>query len=161
MNPTALPSSALAHSEAGVLARAIGLMRAVSAGEVQRALTGKHICVVCGEDDEVDVRMFATAATELGAKVSLLRPWLTATSSDTEVVTAARMLERLYDGIAFMHASCDLIARVDRATKIPVFDVIATLPALVAELASGPGDQALPRETRRFVMQAMLLDALC
>lgn len=140
-----------------ILSYARMLQGAGRAGSVRRFLQGKNIGLVCEAPDSAAAALFKSAATELGATVSNVKPSLSVTSSDGEVQHTSRMLGRLYDAVEWQTESETLLPLVQRAAGIPVYDGLAlsTHPtvALVERLDGG---EPLERR-RRHVLQAVLV----
>ena len=144
---------------AAVLARANALARAARQGAALPALRGKNIGLVSAAPHDGEAALLRCAAAQLGVHVAHVRPSLGEASSAAEVADTARLLGRLYDAIYLPGLSPALVDRVAAAAGIPVFDGIASAnhpsAVLAQQLAGLSGEDA-----RRFVLQAMLLNAM-
>ncbi len=120
-------------------------------------LRGTMIGLLCEADDTPGAALLCRAARELGAHVARVRPSLSERSTPSDVRHTADMLGRLYDALACEGMNASLVQQLSEHAGIPVYDGIASpqhpSAALVERLE---GDATLP-DSRRFVLQAVLL----
>ena len=81
-------------------------------------------------------------------------------STAQEVQSTARMLGRLYEAVECQGMDPALVASIGRHAGIPVFDGVATKDHPVGPLAELPGDSTPLADNRRFLLQALLLEAI-
>ena len=151
-----------------VLDRARALQRAAAAGEIAAPLRGRKLGLLCeagevGEGDgngDSDAALFRHAAVELGAHVAHIRPSLTELSTLPDVQRTARMLGRLYDAIECQGMATELVHQVGVEAGVPVYDGLASPRHPTARLAALLEGNALLRDKRRFVLQAVLLSTI-
>jgi ornithine carbamoyltransferase len=162
MSPAALlASGTVGGNDTGVLERARSLLLASQAGRSTRALRGKNIGLVCAADECEESCMFKQAAAELGAQVADVRPSLTDESSEAEVAQTARMLSRLYDAVVLQgEHSRNFTSRLRAAAQVPVLEGIGSSTHVTAMLTSKADPMLNTADARRFVVQAVLLDAI-
>jgi ornithine carbamoyltransferase len=152
---------------AAIVEGARELMQAASKGEVNDALKGKQLALMCaneaqgdvpkGHAENSDAALFRQAASRLGAHVARIRPRLNAESSAPELRRLALMLGRLYDAVECQGLSLDLVLKIRAQAGVPVYFKLASEGHPTAALADRlPGGGSL-REKRLFVLQAALL----
>ena len=101
--------AALSAQEASaLLACARGLRKSPAAAN-ERALRGKNLCLLSATHDHPGAALLLQAATGLGVNVARVPPSLSASSSADEVQHTARLLGRLYDGVACAGMPPDLV----------------------------------------------------
>jgi ornithine carbamoyltransferase len=143
-----------------LLDQARNLQRAAGVGSGRRLLKGKNLGLLCEQDESAAATLFRCAATDLGARVSHIRPSLTEASPAADVMHTGRLLGRLYDAVECQGIAPTLVEQLGVAAGVPVYDGIATAvhpSATLAELL-GPATDAM--ENRRFVLQALLLNTI-
>lgn len=174
MHPTSSQHDVLAadpiapRDAALVLDRARALQRAAVAGELAAPLRGRKLGLLCEAGDggggdrggDSDAALFRHAAVELGAHVAHIRPSLTELSTQAEVQRTARMLGRLYDAIECQGMAAELVHQVGVEAGVPVYDGLASAKHPTARLAALLEGNALLRDKRRFVLQAVLLNTI-
>jgi len=143
-----------------ILAAARTLQRAAQAGAVQPLLRGKNLGLLCESQEAEDAALFRRAATELGARVSHIRPTLSDSSTPQEVQHTARMLGRLYDAVECQGMASSLVQRVGAEAGVPIYDGVASPQHPTAKLAEQLGGDTPVTDNRRFVLQAVLLNAI-
>lgn len=136
------------------------LQRAAGEGALRPLLKGKNLGLLCDADDSVEAVLFRRAATELGARVSHIRPSLAEASPDQEVLQTGRMLGRLYDAVECLGVPRTLVARLGASAGVPIYDGLATVKHPSAALAERLGPAADPMDSRRFLVQAVLLHTI-
>jgi hypothetical protein len=141
----------LGTDDAAVRARAGRLGDVLAGVGGARALAGRHIGLVNAPGHEAIARALEGAAHALGAQVSHVRAGLGATGAEADVATAARLLGRLYDAVAFVDAPRELLEHVGEAAGIPLLQVGDPPDAPPA----GADDPARPG-----LLRALLLEAL-
>ena len=141
-----------------LLGQAQAIRRARRAGRGCAALLrGRNVGLLCGAEPGEEAALFTRAATALGARVSRLSADL-ATPGARDEPAVARVLGRLYDAIECQAVPTETVARLRRATGVPVYDGLATSSHPTAALAPMLG---LPSdEARELVVQASLVAAL-
>ena len=87
-------------------------------------------------------------------------PSLSASSSADEVQHTARLLGRLYDGVACAGIPPDLVRLIAADADVPVFDGIAAPDHPVVRLADQLGDETSAQDNQRLLIQALLLCTL-
>jgi ornithine carbamoyltransferase len=135
------------------------LQRSGDAGQKQ-SLRGKNLGLLCESDDSEEALRFRRAATDLGARVAHIRPELSLSSSDSDIVKTGRMLGRLYDGIECIGVDAAIVKRLGAAANVPVYDGIASRNHPTAKLAGQLGPAHAFDESHRFMVQAVLLSTL-
>jgi len=152
--------TALSAQEASALLACARRLRESPAAANARALRGKNLCLLSMTHDDPGAALLLQAATGLGAHVAQVPPSLSASSSVNEIQHTARLLSRLYDGVACVGLPSDLARRIAADAEVPVFDGIAGPDHPVARLAEQLGDGAPEQNSRRLLMQALLLCTL-
>jgi ornithine carbamoyltransferase len=145
---------------ANLLARARLLQRAASAGNIALLLRGKNLGLLCEAQPDEAQALFRSAAEELGARVAVMHSDLSLASTVQEVQDTARMLGRLYDAVECQGLDPALVACIGRHAGVPVFDGAATKNHPADCLAELLGDRTSLADNRRFVLQALLLEAV-
>jgi ornithine carbamoyltransferase len=143
-----------------LLYRARLLQRAALAGNTLRLLRGKNLGLLCGTQPDEAQALFRRAAEELGARVAVMRSDLSLASEAQEVRNTARMLGRLYEAVECQGMNPTLVERIGQHAGIPVFDGAATKGHPTNRLAELLGDRTSLADNRRFVLQALLLNAI-
>ena len=143
-----------------LLEQARKLQRAAGAGVGRHHLKGKNLGLLCEDDDSAAAMLFRRAATELGARVSHIRPSLGESSPADEVAHTGRLLGRLYDAVECQGIAPTLVGLLGAAAGVPIYDGIATAghPIWILAELLGPITDAV--ENRRFLLQAQLLNTI-
>jgi ornithine carbamoyltransferase len=81
-------------------------------------------------------------------------------SATQELAHTARMLGRLYDAVECQGLSSELVGQLADVAGIAVYDGLACNDALISRLAAELGSEAAAGDSRRFVLQAMLLQTI-
>ena len=136
------------------------LWRAAGDGTLRPLLKGKNLGLLCAVDDSLEAILFRRAATELGARVAHIRPSLTEASPEQEVLHTGRLLGRLYDAVECQGVPGPLVARLGDAAGIPIYDGLASATHPTAALAERLDPGVGPMESRRFLVQAVLLHTI-
>jgi ornithine carbamoyltransferase len=165
MNRSNLPhlitaATILPSDREALVASARALQRAAANGAIPKLLDGKNIGLLCGSQDSEDAALFERAATELGARVSRISPDLSTSLSDETIRSTARTLGRLYDAIECQGLAGPLLQRVRAEAGVPVYDGIACARHPSAALAAQVSDEATVTDSRRRVLQALLLSTI-
>jgi ornithine carbamoyltransferase len=100
------------------------------------------------------------AAAALGGQVSHLRPSLGEASPEAEMRLTAHMLGRLYDAVFCIGIAPAVVRDLAAAAGVPVYGRLDADWRLVAEAAALPGNGDVDRDTRHFLLQALLLSKL-
>lgn len=145
---------------ASLLCRARLLQRAALAGNTPRLLRGKNLGLLCETQPDEAQAFFRSAAEELGARVAVMRSGLSLAGEAQELQNTARMLGRLYDAVECQGMPPELVERIAQHAGIPVFDGAATKDHPADRLAELLGDKTPLADNRRFVLQALLLEAI-
>lgn len=140
-----------------LLAQARALKLAAQSGAIQPLLKGKNLGLLCESLDDADAALFRRAASDLGARVSHIRPSLTMASAPQVVAHTARMLGLLYDAVECQGVASALVHRLDDAAGVPVYDGIATPGHPTAGLAAQLNGAESAGDNRCYVVQAVLL----
>jgi ornithine carbamoyltransferase len=141
------------------LTRARSLLRAAKAGQTQPLLRGRNLGLLC-EGDEAEADLFCRAAAELGAHVAHIRPHLDDSSTPPDVEHTAHLLGRLYDAVECQGMTPALVQQLQAGAGVPVYDGIAASRHPSAGLAKQLAEEAGEADSRRFIVQAVLLDSL-
>ena len=136
------------------------LQRATAELQTHTLLRGKKLALLCDSEEEDDAALFKSAASDLGAHVSHIRPRLTELSKPDVLQHTARMLGRLYDGIECQGLAPALVEAVGREAGVPVYDGLASAAHPTARLASLLGGEDAPAKLRQLVLQTVLLSTL-
>ncbi|RQO61237.1 ornithine carbamoyltransferase [Variovorax sp. KBW07] len=143
-----------------LLCRARMLQRAALDGNVPRLLRGRNLGLLCETQPDEAQALFHRAARELGAHVAVMRSGLSPASAPQEVQDTARMLGRLYEAVECQGLDAALVQRIGQHAGIPVFDGAAVAGHPADRLAELLGDKTPLADNRRFVLQALLLEAI-
>ena len=153
--------AALSAQEASALLACARGLRESPAAANERALRGKNLCLLSAtQEDHPGTALLLQAAAGLGAHVARVRPSLSASSSADEVQHTARLLGRLYDGVACAGIPPELVRRIAADADVPVFDGIASPDHPVVRLADQLGDDTPAQDNQRLLIQALLLCTL-
>jgi len=125
-----------------------------------RALRGKNLCLLSAAQDQSDATLLLQAATSLGAHVAQVSANLSASSSDDEVQHTARLLGRLYDGVACTGMPSELVRRIAADADVPVFEDITASDHPLTRLADQLGDDTPAHDKQRLLIQALLICTL-
>jgi ornithine carbamoyltransferase len=134
-----------------VTAGASALRQAAEAGTPLAPLRGKHLALICTDAGCAGAQAFTLAAERLGARVSRLQPDASLLA-DTPSAVGARMLGRLYDGVAFGELTPEAASRLQRSAGVPVLRVTPLDAPSSSAADAGLGDV--------YLLQAWLLNAL-
>ncbi|MBN8758182.1 MULTISPECIES: ornithine carbamoyltransferase [Variovorax] len=145
---------------ASLLARARILQRAALDGTTRQLLRGKNLGLLYEAPHGEAQALFRRAAEELGAHVAAMRSSLSPASAPQEVQHTARMLGRLYEAVECQGLEPALVQCIGQHAGIPVFDGAAMRAHPADRLAELLGDTTSLSDNRRFVLQAMLLEAI-
>jgi ornithine carbamoyltransferase len=135
------------------------LQCSAEAGATQPLLRGRRFGLLdaAGDAGKDDAALFERAATELGAQVAHIGPYLTEFSEPREVAHAAHMLGRLYDAVVCQGMAPALVRHLSAQARIPVYDDIASPSHPLAKVADLLGPAISAADKRRFVLQALLV----
>jgi ornithine carbamoyltransferase len=156
------PIDAMSANEVAALVESARALRhAADSGTTRPLLRGKKFGLLCGTDDAASdaAALFDRAAGELGAQVAHIRPRLTDLSPALDVQQTAHMLGRLYDAVVCEGMAPALVRRLSLEVGVPVYDRIGSASHLIAQVAGLLGTAGSVEDTRRFVLQALLLKA--
>ena len=148
-----------AQQTSALLACARGLRESPSA-TTERALRGRNLCLLSVPRDHPGAAQLLQAATALGAHVAHVPSSLSEYSSADEVQHTARLLGRLYDGVACAGLPSELVRRIAQVADVPVFDGVGGPDHPLTRLAGELGGDAPAQDNQRLVIQAMLLCTL-
>ncbi len=84
------------------------------------ALKGKEVGLLCDDPSQPEALVAYRAAIELGAHVSLVRPRFEELGEAEAIREAARMLGRLYDGVACVAIPGAVIEQLRALAGVPV-----------------------------------------
>ena len=152
--------AALSAQERSALLACARRLRESPAAATKRALRGKNLCLLSATQDYPGAALLLQAAIDLGANVAQVPPSLSAASSADEVQHTARLLGRLYDGVACAGIPPELVRRIAADADVPVFDGISAPDHIVARLAEQLGDDTPTQDNQRLMIQALLLCTL-
>jgi ornithine carbamoyltransferase len=142
-----------------LLANAATLRVASGSPHARRLLRGKSLALISeGSDDST--RLFRTAASELGARVSQVWPQLSQLRHSARFGATVRLLSRLYDGLECQGLAPDLVDEIGLAVQIPVYDGVACPHHSTASLASRLGGVDGEELNRRLIVQTVLVSTL-
>ncbi|MBB1602454.1 ornithine carbamoyltransferase [Variovorax sp. UMC13] len=145
---------------ANLLSRARLLQHAAMDGNTPLLLRGKNLGLLCETQPDEAQALFRSAAEQLGARVAVMRSGLSLASTAQDVQNTARMLGRLYEAVECQGLEPALVKSIGRHAGIPVFDGVATKDHPVDQLAELLGDSTPLADNRRFLLQALLLEAI-
>ena len=161
---TPLRSADLARLSPGdrdiLLGNARVLHGAADPDQTRTLLRGKKLALLCESDDGAEAILFRSAAADLGAHVSHVRPRLSDRNRPEDLQHTARMLGRLYDGIECQGLAAALVEIVGREAGVPVYDGLASERHPTARLAAMLGLEESPARLRQLVLQAVLVSTL-
>ena len=152
--------TALSAQETSALLAGARSLRESPIAVTERALRGKNLCLMSATHDYPGVALLVQAATGLGAHVARVPPSLSASSSADEIRHTARLLGRLYDGVACAGIPHELVRRIAAEADVPMFDGISAPDHLIARLAEQLGDDTPAHDNQRLMIQALLLCTL-
>jgi len=152
--------TALSAQETSALVACARRLRESPIAATERALRGKNLCLLSATNDHPGVALVLQAATGLGAHVARVPPSLSASSSAEEIQHTARLLGRLYDGVACAGIAPELVRRIAAVADVPVFDGISAPDHTVARLAEQRGADTPSHDNQRLMIQALLLCTL-
>jgi ornithine carbamoyltransferase len=159
-----LPSRHLGRPSASdvqvLLANARLLQRSSDPSLRPLLLKGKNLGLLCESTDGDDAVLFLRAATELGARVSHIRPSLSDLSTSTVRRITSQMLGRLYDGIECQGLPAPLVEQIGREAGIPVYDGLAGKDHPTAQLVALLEGEEPEASKRQLVLQTVLLATL-
>jgi ornithine carbamoyltransferase len=92
----------------------------VLAAVARMALRGKEVGLLCDDPSQPEALLAYRAAIELGAHVSLVRPRFAELGGSEAIREAARMLGRLYDGVACVAIPVAAIEQLRTFAGVPV-----------------------------------------
>lgn len=136
------------------------LQMAASASATKPLLRGKNLGLMCESEASREAMLFRRSAMELGARVSHVRPSLSAHMPPAAYRQTAQMLGRLYDALECQDMAPDVIALLDREAGVPVYRGVACDAHPTAGLAELLGPGTCADDGRRFIVQAVLLRTL-
>lgn len=145
---------------ASLLGHARMLQHAALNGTTRPLLRGKNLGLLCETGPDEAQVLFRQAAEELGAHVAVMRSGLSPASPPREVQHTARMLGRLYEAVECQGLDPALVRHIGLHAGVPVFDGAATSAHPASRLAELLGDAMPLADNRRFMLQALLLDAV-
>lgn len=148
------------HDAQEVLATARMLERAALAGTTLPLLRGKHFGLLSETAQSASAALFRRAVTELGAQLSHIHPPFTEGSPVADVRQCAHVMGRLYDAVECEGIAPALVRRIAADAGVPVFRNIAGADHPTARLAASLDEQTSREDSRRFVLQSVLLSAL-
>ncbi|MGQ3050180.1 MAG: ornithine carbamoyltransferase [Roseateles sp.] len=122
-----------------------------------KPLRGKRLALFTMTPGDEGQRDFVTAATALGAQVSLVAPGLDESSSAEQIDAVARLLSELYDAIECQHLPEALVRRIAQGARIPVFFGLAMPGHPTAALTKDLGASLPPALRRCRILQAALV----
>jgi ornithine carbamoyltransferase len=149
-----------APNVASLLRRARILQRAALDGTTPKPLLGKNMGLLYETQPDEAQTLFRRAVEELGAHVAVIRSSLSLASSPQEVQHTARVLGRLYEAVECQGLDPALVQRIARHAGIPVFEGAAMDSHPATRLAGLLGDKTPLADNRRFVLQALLMEAI-
>ena len=142
-----------------VLGCARDLRQCAATGAMPQLLRGRNLGLTSEAGHDSEAALFLRAATELGAHVAIIRVILTRSSGDADIVRIGHALRRLYDAVECQGLASDLVHRLGDVAGIPVFDALASASHTNSGLVERLGG-SVAEDDRRFVLQAMLVQAL-
>lgn len=147
-------------SEARLLDLARYFVRASLTQALPPLLQGKHLGLLGGTPTDEAQALFRAAAESLGGRVAVVHTGLSVTSSPREVRDTARLLDRLYDAVECQDLDPMMVGRIAAQLHIPVFEGAATPRHPTARLAQWLDDRTSWADSRRFVLQALLVESI-
>ncbi|MBT2332341.1 ornithine carbamoyltransferase [Variovorax paradoxus] len=145
---------------ASLLCRARILQRAALDRTTPKPLRGKNLGLLCEAQPDEAQALFRRAAEELGAHVAVIRSSLSLASAPQELQHTARTLGRLYEAVECQGLDPVLVQRIGQHAGIPVFEGAAVRGHPTGQLAELLGDKTPLADNQRFVLQALLLEAI-
>lgn len=92
----------------------------VLAAVARLALKGKEVGLLCDDPSQPEALVAYRAAIELGAHVALVRPRFAELGEPDAILEAARMLGRLYDGLACVAIPGAVVEQLRAFAGVPV-----------------------------------------
>jgi ornithine carbamoyltransferase len=132
-------------------------------GSETTPLRGKNIALICGKSAAGGARLFADAATRLGARVARIEPapaWLQGESQPG--ADTARLLGHLYDAVDCEALPAGFAARLQSLLEVPVYDSLARENHPIFDLLSAlvPAGRMPTAADRCTLVQAALVSTL-
>jgi len=162
--PSMAPTSSIAEpararqaaaSAADALEASLAVLKAHAlAGATPSLLRGRNIAILCEESQRPEVFLLQRAATDLGARVSLVRCGLNDADALLAVDKTGRVLGRLYDTLICVDLPAQVVERLREAAGIPA------IADLAGEWISLRATHPDVEDDGRHLLQALLLD-LC
>jgi len=153
--PHAAPAGAenpAAGSIDALEARIVLLKANALAGTSQPLLSGRNIGILCEEAQRPEVFLLQRAATDLGARVSLVRSGLNEVDALLAVEKTGRVLGRLYDALICIDVAPEIVERLRQAAGVPAIADLAG--EWIALRAMHPDVE----DDGRYLLQALLID---
>lgn len=124
-------------------------------------LRGRNLGLLCPDPTTPAARLFKEAAAALGARVAHIKAETFAGGGgDGDLANTARMLGRLYDAVECQGLAPGVAQQLAALTGNVVCDGLATDVVGIDELARQLDGSVDGAESRRFVLQALLLRRL-
>jgi len=131
----------------------IALLKANAlAGASPPLLRGRNIGILCEESQRPEVFLLQRAATDLGARVSLVRSGLNEEDTLLAVERMGRVLGRLYDALLCIDVAPQVVERLRQAAGIPA------IADLTGEWIALRGMHPDRQDDGRCLLQALLID---
>jgi ornithine carbamoyltransferase len=150
----------LVQRQSDLLARARLQQAAARSDATRWLLKAKNLAIMSDSDGSESSALFRRAATEMGARVTHVRPWLSPSSSAQQIADTARMLGRLYDAIECEDMDARVVDLLAESAGVPVFNGVALTTHPSAALADRLDADSALLDRRRFIVQAILLDSI-
>lgn len=121
-------------------------------GASQPLLRGRNIGILCEESQRPEVFLLQRAATDLGARVSLVRSGLKEHDASLAVDKTGQVLGRLYDTLICIDVAPLVVERLRQVAGIPA---VADLAGEWIALRAAHPDL---EDDGRYLLQALLID---
>ena len=129
-------------------------------GDTHSLLRGKQLALLSESENEEDGGLFCSAAADLGAHVSHIRPGISALSQPDVLQRTGRMLGRLYDAIECQGLTHELVENLALEAGVPVYEGLATAHHPTARLTDLMGGEHPEAKRREIVLKSALLSTL-
>jgi ornithine carbamoyltransferase len=128
------PYESAAADGASGIAAASSPLQTNPAASSSRPLKGRNIGILCDDPAQEDAVTLQAAASDLGARVSLVHSNLHAESAQQSLADTARVLGRLYDAVICVDLATGIVEELRALAEIPVLsNVTAQWRALQAD----------------------------
>jgi ornithine carbamoyltransferase len=118
--PPAAPDPDGRHAADAIIGAVVAVRSNATAMTHPLPLNSRNVGILCDDPQRLEVVLLQQAATELGARVALVRSDLDEASGHAALEHMARVLGRLYDAVLCVELPPAIVAHLRDAAGIPV-----------------------------------------